>query len=276
MNREFNFAEEVANRICSENKQHATAIAIGRTGSGKSYAMMKVCEDLSRFVADRVGGDPQDYFNIDHMAVISLDEVKRVVHLFDQKHGIFILDDIGVGYNARKFSSEGNQIMNDILQTFRPNENFLGMTVPSQENIDKVGRNLQHYFIEMQNPLYKYGLSVAKVFRVVRDTRNNKTLYKYLVDKDGCKVVRILFPLPSNELCSAYDKKRNEQYKIMSEQRMERWEELERGKNISKSTTAKEAVSRWKWEKHQGKHENQTLKDFCEKNGFNYITAKQY
>lgn len=210
----------IAKKIASPYKQHVTMMTVGRTGSGKSYAMLNLCEQLAIKLAKLLGGEPEDYFTIDNVAIITKEDLIRVVKSF-KKYGIYLLDDIGVGWNARDYKKEGNIIMNDIIQTFRPNSNFLGMSLPDSFLIDKVPRSLVHYFMEMDTTYFEKEITIGKLFKVIRKPRTGDTYFEYPLN--GAKYVRYSFGMPSLELRQEYDKRRDERYAELERTRMDRW-----------------------------------------------------
>ena len=73
-------------RVAMPYKQHAIVKFTGDTGLGKSYAILGVLEKTSILISEKFGGSPEDYFNIDNVAIITQEEVRRVAGRF-KKHG---------------------------------------------------------------------------------------------------------------------------------------------------------------------------------------------
>lgn len=214
----------IADILAGKDNQHCTIMTTGRTGSGKSLANLNLFEQVSYQLEARLGGNARDYFNIDNVAVISKDEVKRVVRRF-KKHGLYLMDDIGISWNSRKFRDPINILLNDLFQTFRLDNNLLGCTIPDSFLIDKVPRSLVHYFVEMDQALFHRGITTAKVFEVVRKPRSGDTHYMY-INEHG-KYVRYIFGLPSEELLNEYNKRRQNFYDILKEERLAQWDALD-------------------------------------------------
>lgn len=220
-------AEKFAGILCSEFKQSINQLTTGPTGAGKSYMNLSLAESISIELAAIRGGKPRDYFNIDHVAIMTSDELRRVMLNELKPHSCVMLDDIGTSLNARKYAAKQNIIFNDIFQTFRTENVFLSLSTPNSSLLDKVPRTLVGYLFEMQPPKFKQGYSVAKVFQMKPMSRFNKTYHLYLHD-GSAKIFRVYFPKPSERLCKQYDRKREEQYKILAERALARWEEMER------------------------------------------------
>ena len=222
-------SQRFADTLTSPFNQHVTCMTVGPTGSGKSFANLALCENLAVKLADHWGGEPRQYFSIENVAIISLENVKSVILNRLKKRQVILLDDFGTSMNARKWQAETNIIMNDIFQTFRMQQNFMGMTLPSSMLIDAVPRRLVHYFIEMEQAHFSKGVTVGKVFKAVDKPRQGKTHFQYI--KDGGKILRFVFPKPSDEIIEEYNKKRNAQYEQLASDAIARWDAFEEKKN---------------------------------------------
>ncbi len=221
------------NTIMRHN-QHVTMMTVGRTGTGKSYANLRLAYDCACELARRKGGKWQDYFSLDNVAVIEIEHAFEML-LKMKKHQIYIFDDIGVGWNARKWKEEGNQALNDIFQTFRTENCILLMTLPDTFLIDKVPRSGVHYFMEMEASYFDKGFTMAKFFRTWRMHRANEIHYIYpRIEKN--QFVRYVFPKPPEELLRDYDRMREEAAKALIQQRLE---ELRGGGNGNKNKAMK-------------------------------------
>ena len=181
-----NIAVKVAKRITSRFNQHITAIFVGGTGTGKSWGAMDLAYQAAREVAKiDYGKDVKpdswmEYFNLDHMAIITLD---RVVDVWKniKPHGIYILDDIGVGYSNRDWMKDKNKGMNKIIQTMRTDNTFVIYTVPNRGLIDKVPRELVEWYFEFERSeqVFSAGLNACKFLDITMLKRENKQLFIY-------------------------------------------------------------------------------------------------
>ena len=141
-------AEYFAKTITSKHNQHAIVRVVGSAGTGKSWGTVNLAIETSKIIAEIVGGKPEDYYSFKkNLAVINKEDIKRVM-TNPGKYNILHLDDIGVGWTARKYKDDFNIFLNDVLQTFRPHNNLVLMTLQSGFLIDKVPRALAHYEIE--------------------------------------------------------------------------------------------------------------------------------
>ena len=203
---DFYMGKLLGDIIGSEHNQHCLMAIIGRTGSGKSSAAIQIAYETAKYMASQNSHPAEYYFNINHMAIISEDEIIRVMSGI-KKNGIYILDDIGVGWNSRKWQSKANIVMNNIIQTFRTWNNLLILTVPDDENIDKVPRNSLKYRIDMKDANFDMGYTLGAMQELKRDYKSKKNIYPYPKNK-GVKYVRVRFERPPGFLIDEYEQRR--------------------------------------------------------------------
>lgn len=244
----LSFAEVICDKICSGHNQHAIVLFEGKTGDGKSNAALDFCYVCSLVMAYRLGGKPEDYFNLEHIAVLTGEEVLRVAQELKQ-HGIYILDDIGAeGLSARNWQSDINEIMTKILQTFRTKENLLVMTVPDREFADKIARNLLHYKVVMDKKWFTRGVTLGKLSTVkklyTKDYGNN--IYPFIRHK-GINYNYASFTLAPDYLRIPYEAKRK---KIEEEMRTNSIEEFNKNIEQSKQKEEKEKIKNTVGEKN--------------------------
>jgi DNA-directed RNA polymerase subunit RPC12/RpoP/ABC-type dipeptide/oligopeptide/nickel transport system ATPase component len=222
---EKTFAQEIAETITGPYDQHSSLMIVGKTGSGKSFAALYIAYRVACEVAKIKGGTWKDYFSMDNIAIIKLDDIFKT--LYDmKKYNIYICDDIGVGWSARRWKSEANQIMNDIAQTFRTENTFLILTLPDNFLIDKVPRTLVHYFGEMTYSIFKYNISVMKLFEIKRQHRRDKTYYVYPLNHK--QFVRYLIRKPPEELIKEYKPLRELKAREMREEKLRKYLDKEK------------------------------------------------
>lgn len=181
-----NLALKIAKRITSKFNQHLTIIMVGGTGTGKSWASMDLAYKTAVEVAKIRHGKNvtktswMKYFNLDHMAIITLDRVTELLQNM-RTNGIYILDDIGVGYNNRDWMKDKNKKMNQIIQTFRTDNTCVIYTVPSKGLIDKVPRELVEWYFEFDRSeqVFTEGVNSCKFLDITTLKREGKQLFMY-------------------------------------------------------------------------------------------------
>lgn len=281
-------AAKVAKRITSRFNQHITAIFVGGTGTGKSWAAMDLAYRTALEVAkidkgtDVMPDSWQEYFNLDHMAIITLDRVMEVWKNI-KPHGIYILDDIGVGYSNRDWMKDKNKGMNKIIQTMRTDNTFVIYTVPNRGLIDKVPRELVEWYFEFERSeqVFTAGLNVCKFLDITSLKRENKQLYIYDTVHGAAgtsQFVRHVANKPPAALTVPYEKLRVE---IAKELREENAAEIGGGGGgcESKTDMAELTPSQMRTVHHYvdvnvRRKNGMTTADACEEIGFNGATYK--
>ena len=214
-------ATRIAEKICSPYNQNATMIFVGGTGSGKSLAAISLALAVSELVAEKKGGDPEDYFDLEtNMSVIDVNGFFDVLSHAKQ-YSTVIFDDAGIGWNARKFQDVINITLNNITQTFRTLNLFSILTTPHFFFIDKVGRTLTEWYCEMEGVFkspYMRGMNISrgKVFEIQTHSRlgsHGKIFYVSPRAENGHgkeKSFLCTFSKPPDDICTVYEKLRRE------------------------------------------------------------------
>jgi ABC-type oligopeptide transport system ATPase subunit len=189
-----NWFSEWAKRRMGSKRNFLIAI-VGETGSGKSYAGLKIAEAL----------DPNKDFNIDHVT-FTPDEFFDF--LSKAKNNCFVVfDEAGVSFSHREYMSMINRMLGMVFQTFRYKFINVIFTLPSLGYMDYVGRGLLHAVIRMTDR----GKGV--VYRVQKNMLGRNIYYP--------KIGLLDIYLPSKSLVDAYEEKKA---RIM-DKRYELWRE---------------------------------------------------
>lgn len=204
--KEFSFSKHIAEIITGPHNQHVSATINGRTGSGKSNAALRLGSNIAQEVARIKGGNPHDYFNINHVAIITSEEILTVMEI-NKRYAVIIVDDAGVGMGSRNWQKEENKLLNNILMTMRTDNTCLIVTVPNSFMIDKIPRNLSHWFLEMESANFKKGFTTAKIFQVRQQPRSGKIYHMY-PHFHGVKVTRTIFKRAPDDIIIPYETKR--------------------------------------------------------------------
>lgn len=201
-------SQEIANTIGGRYNQDVRLLCVGRQGSGKSMFSLYLGYQVACRLAEKMGGEWQDYFGLDHVAIAKSEDILRLFRDMKQYH-VYLADDIGLAWGSRDFQRKANKFLNIIFQLMRTRNNFLMVSIISDFLLDKVPRNLMNFEIELSMSLFDRGIVLPKVFEIVQKPRRNKpfTVYPRYGNQ---KVVRYLGLLPPKELVEGYVKKREE------------------------------------------------------------------
>lgn len=185
----------IKKRVHKDNKNFL-AITSGPTGSGKSWAMLAVAEQL----------DPE--FAIDRI-VFRGDELMALINSGKLKRGSVILfDEAQVDLNARNWQNLINKMLNYLISTFRHRNFVLLFTSPYADFIDSGTMKLFHANFETVS-INKAKETVTIKPKLLQYNQNMKKWYrKYLQfqTQDGnLKVKRWKIAKPSDKLIEDYE-----------------------------------------------------------------------
>lgn len=204
----YSISKSFARKVTSTRNQSVSCMTVGAMGDGKSSSNIMLGINTAVQIANYKTGPWTKYFNLDHIGILTKEEIYRVIEI-DQKYAVVMPDDVGAAWNARKWSDSGNIMMNDIMQTSRTENQVLLMTLPDSILIDKVPRALCQHFLTMETPQYDKGVSIGKFFRIVRQPRQNKTFFMY-TDLGGQKFQKAIFARPPDTFMIPYEQRRRD------------------------------------------------------------------
>ena len=260
-----NIARFFANRICGKHNQDECLMIVGAKGSGKSNAAIYIAERVALYVAEIKGGVPEDYFTYENIGIITREEIVRVMQMRKQ-YSIYILDDIGVGWNSRNYMQKINKVLNDILQVFRTNNNMLILTLPDSFLIDKVPRRLINHYAEMHQQLYDQGLSIMKLFNVEPKPRFGDAHHTFPVTSQNGKIMRYVIRRASEKNIAEYEVRRSAIAKKMQDEKLAELiasdddeEKVDKPPKITLSQIKKELQR----DKAAGVYKDLTYKEIC-------------
>jgi hypothetical protein len=163
---------------------------VGQTGSGKSYAAMKLGETF----------DFNQDFDINHV-IFSIDEFYQAMTTM-RNNCFIVFDEAGLGFSHREYQTQINKMLAMVFQTFRYKFLNVIFTMPKLGFLDYVGRSLLHGVIRMTDQ------GEGVIYRV----QPNYLGSEIYTPKLGIAK----FGLPSKALTEAYEAKKasflNKQY----------------------------------------------------------------
>lgn len=215
------FCQIIKDRIFKMNK-NSLIIVCGETGSGKSYAALRMAEIIDpTFNIDRCVFDTESFLakmkdGLDHNTL--------------QKGSAVVYDEMGISHSNRNFYDSINKALNFVFQGFRRENLVVFMTVPKMKFVDSQIRDLIHYvvvpktiddernlvwcvpYVVKQNPLM---MNKVSDFYYMKPTIAGTSI-------DGTQEMdRFGLGLPSVELKNAYEQKKKEfMFNLYEEARM--------------------------------------------------------
>jgi len=179
----------------------------GKRGSGKSTSSLALAEGIARWIAKirNKGEPPEKFFNITNVKTISPEGALSLfsgTEFGEQENSIFLIDDSGTQWSARRFASQVNQRINETLQICRIYKCVIIFNFISEGHIDLQGRGMSDFKCEI---LYKNIQNQQVIFKVLfNQSSGGKTEYKRFLRWQGKRVTRFIIGRPSPELEKQY------------------------------------------------------------------------
>lgn len=119
----------------NQNKNNLVCV-VGKTGSGKTWSAVSVCEKISK--QNKVP------FTVDNI-IFNLGDLMRFINSDKAVKGTSIIfDEPQVTISSRDFMSQANKVFNYLLTTFRHRNLNLFFCTPYEDLLDKTSRKLFH------------------------------------------------------------------------------------------------------------------------------------
>ena len=201
------FLNYAHNRI--KKNRNLILVFNGGTGSGKSYACIRLAIDLAK----RFGTNFSIADNLD----FSFDKIMHKMQLAQNaKPGtVFILEEIGAfgsGGSSKEWQSKANKFFNSFLQTSRHRNQIFILNCPSFSFLEASSRILVHFRFESVSIDYNQKVSIFKPFLLQHNPGTGKIYAKFLryrCNGVGRKYNRIKFSLPPQDIVDAYEIEKN-------------------------------------------------------------------
>lgn len=155
-----------------EANQNLLACFTGPTGSGKSYAGIRVYENWMNYKKWKM--------DIKHIVIGDGAEFIELLSAGLPSHSVVLFDEAGVGLPAREFQSISNKVLGYILETFRRDQIAVIFTTPDFSFFDIKARKLMHIYGEMLDPnTAKVGFGWQKFMKVINNPRGDDYIFMY-------------------------------------------------------------------------------------------------
>ncbi len=172
------------------------AIFTGDTGSGKSWAAIRLAELIDpSFNADRIVFTVQDFMHLINSPMT--------------KGSVIIFDDAGLGINAREWQKTAQKLFSMVMQGFRYKQINVFFTVPKLFMIDRQSRALAHMHFMTTN------IQGSLKMYVIRENKYNPDqpleMFPKIHRSGHTVVIKIVrFAKPSSKLADKYETNKHE------------------------------------------------------------------
>jgi|SRR3990167_3275671 len=212
MNQKSVFHEYVLDRTGNKNKNFIMLV-LGETGSGKSYACLRLAETLDlTYLIDRCVFKPAEFVQLINDLVEKSERGEKISSL------VIVWEETGTTISARKFMSLINNVINYVFQVCRHLNLIIIINVPNAKFIDSNTRKLCHCIGTMSGINQERKTSKMKIQMMQTNVITGKQYFKHLrFDKSGkrSKLKNIILGMPSSELVTEYEKKKWEYNKFL-------------------------------------------------------------
>ena len=210
-------ADMFADIVTGPDNQYVSMLLVAPQGYGKSTSALEIAHSTAEAIARYRGGTWQDYFPLnpdakkveDILPNVACIDQRDIIELLGrtEKNNVYLLDDVGVGMNSRKFYTQENILVNDIFELMRIDNTVIIMTMIDQSHIDKVPRELVPFYGEVVEKHHDKGYNLLKVFFNKKMYRKGKS-YQAYPTQGKYKYTRFMCFKPPQEILSAYDRLR--------------------------------------------------------------------
>jgi len=205
------------------NKNWLCAIT-GGTGSGKSYASVRICELWYQHYFKK-------RFPVEHIC-FSIEEMIKLFLGEKLKRGdLVVLEESGTLINSKDFQMKINKLFNFFMQSFRSLNVGLIFNLPSFSMMDKSTRILVHSHFITKRIIEEEKVCELKPYYVQVNQASGKEYRKYLrvsFHENGMSFVRkvdsLKLTLPSQDIIDDYEKRKRTFVLLMADNLLERIE----------------------------------------------------
>jgi len=194
----------IIKRRLLKNNQNILVAITGKTGSGKSYSTLSICELYYNEVLNKE-------FPIENCC-FSLEELMKRLRSGQLKKGdLLILEEAGVNAGSLDFQNKIVKMFNYLLQSFRSLNVGLIVNLPMFSMLNKQSRMLMHLHLQTVTIDKDKKIAILKPLWLQYNQHSGKLyLHRPEVYNDGVpeKIDYIVCPLPSSELRKKYEQKK--------------------------------------------------------------------
>lgn len=189
----------------NSNKNILMAI-VGGTGSGKSYATIRIEEKWYQYKFKKP-------FPVENIC-FSIKEAMDRIQTGNLKRGeIIVIEEAGVLMNSLEFQNRIQRFFGWVLQSFRCKNIGIIFNLPSLNMLNKTARILLHAIFLTESVNTKTQESILKCFYM--DTNyitgeQQPRYFKHVHNKHLVRVKKMRFFIPSADILSAYEKKKSD------------------------------------------------------------------
>lgn len=180
------------------------AAVVGETGSGKSWASLRIAEAVDpNFTVDQVA-----FSVIEFLELVNDDSLGR--------GSVIVFEEASVEASSHEWYSKSNSVLRNVLDTWRNQNRGAIFTLPAFGQLDKGARGRMSALIQMHDKEEDEGYTTAKYKRCQQDSDTGQIYKKYPILK-GKKYRFLKLTKPSKDLREAYEKRKADYTKDLNQ-----------------------------------------------------------
>ena len=215
--------------VTRDLNENFMGLIIGMPGKGKTWAAARIAEQIDpTFTIDRVCISYKEFLQVMKQLASEWEATGSVAGK------VVIFDEFQQSASARKWQSQVNTAINDVLHTFRFMNLIVIFTTPHISFVDVNARAVMHFVITMKRKYKDRGLTLGKLnFTEIKNDPHNPSdkLYSFapmVFNENGVvKISEIFFEKPSKAMQLAIDQKINAFKMSVLDKAIEKTEKME-------------------------------------------------
>lgn len=197
---------EIIHRRLNKQNQNFLMVVSGKTGSGKSWACLRIAELWYQrnfkkpFPIENICFSPEEVFD-------------RLVNGGLKKGEILILEEAGVSMGNLDFQNKISKMFNYMLQTFRNQNIGLILNLPILDMLNKQTKLLLHFWLKTYDIDYSKKKTLLKPYHLIYSQRSGKILTPFprvIIDGFMEAIELFTYSPPSKDLLEVYEKKKSQ------------------------------------------------------------------
>lgn len=168
--------------------------------SGKSYVGLRIFESITKILGQKLKME-----NICFSPIHFMQQINK-----GSKREVLLMDEAGIGINARQAMSRFNIIFGSLMQSVRFRNNVIIFTVPDMNFVDKQVRGLMHFILRSHSINHSKKRSQFRIYMVEKNPLSGKIYYKRPILKGHKRINFVQFALPGKKLIEEYEKVKKE------------------------------------------------------------------
>lgn len=241
----FNLSRWIAKEVTGAGDRDIKIYIIGPPASGKSKTAVALALKIKKWLSWYLYKDfehQDEYFKFDseHLAIISSDDLLKMMMTYPPMYQIRIVDDCGNtrGFDSRKSMSHENSDINSIWSTNRTRHCITIVTLHDFNFSDRRQVLIADIVIDLRGYTQSGRFRMAKIYKIGMDKSSNGNrgvrLTRFMTYENGQWVTQesLACELPPADICKQYDELRAAKDKENTEKAYQKYQTANSDKEV--------------------------------------------